>query len=117
MHGVVVVHGAFMVDRENAIQILSFDGIKSGSGLSGDDGETRIEFLDILLPQERVGSFYSGDAPQTQLLRQTPCLVLPARAEELRGPTVSVYRGDSGFVRGPVQSEAQRCYLSVGIPS
>jgi hypothetical protein len=86
-----------MVDRENAIQILSSDGIKSASGLSGDDGETRIEFLDTLLPQERVGSFYSGDAPQTQLLRQTPCFVLPARAEELRGPTVSVYRGKALF--------------------
>src|SRR5258706_10439288 len=68
-HGVVVVHDASLLLREDLLQVLSRVGHKRRSGLFRLDTETGIVEGDPFLSEKIIGRLHRGDVSQPELLR------------------------------------------------
>src|ERR1041384_4087671 len=70
-HSVVLMDRAFMLNREDTIQILACRLQKRAAGFSCSDGELFIEVPDVGFGQKRIRVLEIADAGQPQFLRQT----------------------------------------------
>src|ERR1700687_2641062 len=70
--GVVAVHRALELEREDAVQIAGGTGEEGAAPLDCRHLKTAIELGDVVLPQEAIGLFQGGASCQPQLLWQPP---------------------------------------------
>src|SRR5579862_3965634 len=82
-YGVVWIHGAFVLDGKDPVQILTPRAYEGVAFTGRHNRESAVEFRLVLLTEKEVCLLHRGDLAQSQLLRQT---TLPRAITPLHPP-------------------------------
>src|ERR1039458_712775 len=85
-HGnrIVFSHHAFVLNREDPVQVAPASATKGSAFLLRRHAELRVKLSDVMLPKKAIGCLYCADSRQPKLLRQTS---LPGSETTLRAST------------------------------